>query len=473
MNKIFKTIWNRARRCYVAVNETVSGAAQARGTKKKNRSPIYRVSALATLTGYLFFGASFPVFSEEINTSQTLSGNQSFSSLSFSGTREGTTYLGRFSTNIRKGNTWISSGSDSLGTKHCSVEARDKNHKRIGSGATMSSLGIGDYIHAWAGRAFSAVITVGYVADCKADDYNYSHEYGAQNGAKKFSDWLTTTALDYVPVSDDNLAAVTPTITVAQGSNISVEGAIDLSAVTAHFYGDLEYVEWALHTSPGGTCIDGSVSSTNHEYYVVKETEVDQIRTVYSTLINDGGNLTANSLNLLYEDNAFIQTDGLTDVANLSNKGIFTVDAGTIAISDSFVNSGTASIMGDLELTDGVSFVNEGTLTTKIDNIFDNATGVAPDALDVISVDATVPENIKEVLTELFVKYSPGTIREELLNENVSFANGKLVISGVNMTETQRDDLTQAFKEQLFSRDLHNKTASPRAVNTTEFRKAA
>ena len=31
MNKIFKTVWNRVRRCYVAVNETVTGAAQASG----------------------------------------------------------------------------------------------------------------------------------------------------------------------------------------------------------------------------------------------------------------------------------------------------------------------------------------------------------------------------------------------------------------------------------------------------------
>ena len=26
MNKIFKTVWNRVRRCYVAVNETVTRA---------------------------------------------------------------------------------------------------------------------------------------------------------------------------------------------------------------------------------------------------------------------------------------------------------------------------------------------------------------------------------------------------------------------------------------------------------------
>lgn len=31
MNKIFKTVWNRVRRCYVAVNETVTGAAQSSG----------------------------------------------------------------------------------------------------------------------------------------------------------------------------------------------------------------------------------------------------------------------------------------------------------------------------------------------------------------------------------------------------------------------------------------------------------
>ena len=452
MNKIFKTIWNRARRSYVAVNEAVCGAAQADGKTVGGG-----VVKQGCSTGKLFVlsAVALAVLSANattINESTTLSGSQSFSSLSFSGDRSDRTYLGRFSTDIRKSERWISSGSDSLGTKHCSVEARDKDHNRIGSGATLASLGIGDYIHAWAGRAFSAVITVPYIADCKADDYTYHHEYSAENGAQKFSDWLTGKALEYVPVTEENIASITPTVTLDSTSDILVEGSVDLSAVTAHFYGDLEYVEWALHTSPGGTCIDGSTSTTNHEYYVVKETEVDQIRTVYSSLVNNGGTLKANSLNLNYAENTYVQNDGITEAANVSNSGSLIVNSGSFAVSDSFINSGNVTIFGDLQLTDGVEFVNNGTLTTKLDNIFDNASGVAPDALTTVSVNAQGQEKVQQILTELFLKYSAGTIREELI-ENASFINGKLVISGVDMTETQRDDLTQAFKEKLFSPD--------------------
>ena len=89
-----------------------------------------------------------------------------------------------------------------------------------------------------------------------------------------------------------------------------------------------------------------------------------------------------------------------------------------------------------------------------------------------IGLNASLPEKVRPAATELFQKYIPGDV-PSYLAEHTVFTGGKVTITGVELTETQRDDLTQASKEKLFSRDLHNKTASPNAVNMTVFRRAA
>lgn len=89
-----------------------------------------------------------------------------------------------------------------------------------------------------------------------------------------------------------------------------------------------------------------------------------------------------------------------------------------------------------------------------------------------IALNTSLPEEVRTAATELFLKYIPGDV-PSYLAEHTVFTDGKVTITGVELTETQRDDLTRAFKEKLFSRNLHNKTASPNAVNMTVFRRAA
>ncbi|WP_283651698.1 hypothetical protein, partial [Turicimonas muris] len=50
---------------------------------------------------------------------------------------------------------------------------------------------------------------------------------------------------------------------------------------------------------------------------------------------------------------------------------------------------------------------------------------------------------------DFFTKYAPGSIAQKLIN-HASFTGGKVIVTGVNLTQTQAADLTKAFKEQFF-----------------------
>lgn len=72
MNKIFKTVWNRVRRCYVAVNETVTSARQATGT-------------VMTAVGLMAIVSAQPAIATEVNSSNNISGNLTFNDVVFQG----------------------------------------------------------------------------------------------------------------------------------------------------------------------------------------------------------------------------------------------------------------------------------------------------------------------------------------------------------------------------------------------------
>ena len=53
-------------------------------------------------------------------------------------------------------------------------------------------------------------------------------------------------------------------------------------------------------------------------------------------------------------------------------------------------------------------------------------------------------------MNDFFTKYAPGSIAQKLIN-HASFTGGKIVITGVNLTQTQADDLAKAFKTKFGS----------------------
>ena len=113
------------------------------------------------------------------------------------------------------------------------------------------------------------------------------------------------------------------------------------------------------------------------------------------------------------------------------------------------VTGGTLKV-GDLRGDSTIVLSDKGTIETKIESVFENIDGIAdPAGLNTIGLNASVPEEVQKTITDIFKKYVPGDVIQNVM-DRVTLQGGKILISGVNITETQRDDLTKAFKERFF-----------------------
>ena len=155
-----------------------------------------------------------------------------------------------------------------------------------------------------------------------------------------------------------------------------------------------------------------------------------------------------NAQNINYE-----QTGGVLTVKNgWMDNSVLNIKGGTL--TKDALGRNTLNISGGLvtidDLSEGTSISqSDGTLTTLQDSVFENVRFSEIDPLNTIKLSQSIPQDIKETMTELFQKYVPGNVAEHLAH-SASFVGGKLVITGVDLTETMRDDLTTAFKETFF-----------------------
>ena len=147
--------------------------------------------------------------------------------------------------------------------------------------------------------------------------------------------------------------------------------------------------------------------------------------------------------------NFYLESVTGTGTVNIGQDAIANINSHVV--DGSFVNDGTLKISGDLSFADNSTLTSSGLLETNLDNIFENVTPAVVNPLKVIGLNASLPEEVRSVATELFQKYVPGDVASDLA-EHAVFSGGKVTITGVNLTETQVADLTQAFKEQLYKR---------------------
>ncbi len=162
---------------------------------------------------------------------------------------------------------------------------------------------------------------------------------------------------------------------------------------------------------------------------------------LYGTLANTGTlSLTGN-----------VTTRGnLTSTATLNNRGSWT-ESSHYAISGSLNNSGSVNFQNGFEFVSNGRLNSSGTLqTNNAANIFDSLGRQGQTALSTVSLQATLPEEVKTSLTDLFRHYVPGTVAQSLI-DHATFTGGKVIVTGVNLTTTQRDDLVQAFKAKFGS----------------------
>ena len=170
------------------------------------------------------------------------------------------------------------------------------------------------------------------------------------------------------------------------------------------------------------------------------------------TYTQTGGSLTANTDWLT---NSIFNIRGGSLTRDVLGENTFNVAGGTVSTdtltSDTTLNLSSGTFKTNhLALTEGqTAKVSGGTFQTAIEEMFTGLEGSTEDALKTIGLSASVPEEIKTTLTSWFQKYAPGTVIEGLA-DHITMTGGKVVVTGVNLTTTMRDDLTKAFKETFF-----------------------
>ena len=149
----------------------------------------------------------------------------------------------------------------------------------------------------------------------------------------------------------------------------------------------------------------------------------------------------------------------LTSTGTLNNRGSWTETA-HYAISGNLNNSGAVNFQNGFEFASNGRLNSSGTLqTNNAANIFDSLGRQGQTALSTVSLQAALPEETKTALTDLFRHYVPGTVAQSLI-DHASFTGGKVIVTGVNLTTTQRDDLLQAFKAKFFLPDASTSAVS-------------
>ena len=139
----------------------------------------------------------------------------------------------------------------------------------------------------------------------------------------------------------------------------------------------------------------------------------------------------------------------LSSSGTLNNRGSWTETA-HYAISGNLNNTGSVNFQNGFEFATNGRLNSSGTLqTNNAANIFDSLGRQGQTALSTVSLQAALPEETKTALTDLFRHYVPGSVAQSLI-DHASFTGGKVIVTGVNLTTTQRDDLLQAFKAKFF-----------------------
>lgn len=212
----------------------------------------------------------------------------------------------------------------------------------------------------------------------------------------------------------------------------------------------------------------GQVSVTNGSYAfgtINKENgSLSNFGTLSITNFNQSGGSTKNSGTLTIGNSnlggSLENIARLTLTGNVNTRGNLT-STGTLTNNGNWTEANRYTITGNLHNTGNINFQNgfqiqsgfmtsSGTLqTNNAANIFDSLGRQGQTALSTVNLQAALPEETKTALTDLFRHYVPGSVAQSLI-DHASFTGGKVIVTGVNLTTTQRDDLVQAFKAKFF-----------------------
>lgn len=213
----------------------------------------------------------------------------------------------------------------------------------------------------------------------------------------------------------------------------------------------------------------GQVSVTNGSYAfgtINKENgSLSNFGTLSITNFNQSGGSTKNSGTLTIGNSnlggSLENIARLTLTGNVNTRGNLT-STGTLTNNGNWTEANRYTITGNLHNTGNINFQNgfqiqsgfmtsSGTLqTNNAFDIFDSLGKAGQQNLHYVGLGSSIPQEVKVSLTDFFQKYLPGTLSKSLVG-HISLTGGKVIVTGVNLTQTQAADLIKAFKEQFGS----------------------
>lgn len=171
---------------------------------------------------------------------------------------------------------------------------------------------------------------------------------------------------------------------------------------------------------------------------------------------NLGGTL--NSTGTLNLTGNVVTRGNLTSTGNLNNRGNWT-ETNRYTIAANLNNSGSVNFQNGFEFGNG-RLTSSGTVqTNNVFDVFDSIGETGQQDLHYVGLGSSVPQEVKTSLTDFFLKYLPGKLAQNLIS-HASFTGGKVIVTGVELTQTQADDLKKAFKDKFFLQSSNVSTST-------------
>ncbi len=507
MNKIFKKVFNRSRGVFVAVSEAVSSASQQNKKSVLVAAAVLSVIAspavaLTTIDGDVVGKDArfhFQGRGPSLADSHTINGNltwnlgregdfrRSFLCVSigagyFSSLSNTLIVNGNFNIN---NNSWvhIAHNGDEGGNIYSALNiSKDLNISSDSELSLISNGGSGNdpTIHASlnvGGTVYNSGRLISYGGTQAGRTYgSFSINNLVNNGTFVFDSPNAlngtfnniTQAGGYFQQGGTNDFHINGTLTVSGGTvgnndaivvgadqgKFSVGQGLNLAGGAVGNLSVLTHVGGSVMVSAGSYGI-GTLNKSNGTLTNKSTLTVSNFNQSNGTTTNSGnltiGNAnlggTLNSTGTLNLTGNVVTRGNLTSTGNLNNRGNWT-ETNRYTIAANLNNSGSVNFQNGFEFSNG-RLTSSGTVqTNNVFDVFDSIGETGQQDLNYVGLGSSVPQEVKTSLTDFFLKYLPGKLAQNLIS-HASFTGGKVVVTGVELTQTQADDLKKAFKDKF------------------------
>ena len=488
MNKIFKKVWNRKRGCFVAVSEAMTAASQNAG--KAAVITVGLALALASTPSYAIYKH---IYGGESTAGQNLDYAEQDYSLNLhgnytvgAGSNVSWSVRGKASFNIGPDNTVTTVNGNLLLHSWHSEDLGHFTWDRSNSILVNStgSLYIGDYDEIGnltrGGTDKSNNLTEFRLKDSSSITINgrgFSNTTFVQEGNSVLSVNGSGMVFDGPFHIDGNSR-------VDVHNNLQTRSNTYMTGGTINPYGN--WINTGSFNLQGGNVNAGNGSLINNGTVTQTGGNFSSKLTGSGTYNYNGGSFNASKVSGDIVVNIASGLGASTsnfEGGNINNRGTLTVNGGWYKNLNNYgtanfngnatiaktTNYGTINSYGAVNFTDklntsgtlnthdgvwsfgpsGVLAVSGGIVQTNNSfNVFDSLGTTAQQELHYVGLNSVLPQEVKSSLNDFFTKYAPGSIAQKLIN-HASFTGGKVVVTGVELTQTQADDLKKAFKDKF------------------------